>query len=64
MTAAEKPINVIEALNRALNDALESAPQVLVLGEDRSGGTITPLGTVLGDGHPQNVLPSIQPLMP
>jgi pyruvate dehydrogenase E1 component beta subunit len=31
---AEKPINVIEALNRALTDALEADPQVLVLGED------------------------------
>lgn len=31
---ADKPINVIQALNRALADALESDPKVLLLGED------------------------------
>jgi acetoin:2,6-dichlorophenolindophenol oxidoreductase subunit beta len=32
--AAEKPINIIQALNRALADALEADPKVLLLGED------------------------------
>ena len=34
MSGADKPINVIEALNLALTDALEADPRVLVLGED------------------------------
>jgi pyruvate dehydrogenase E1 component beta subunit len=34
MSGADKPINVIEALNSALADAMESDPTVLVVGED------------------------------
>jgi pyruvate dehydrogenase E1 component beta subunit len=34
VSGADKPINVIEALNLALTDALEADPRVLVLGED------------------------------
>jgi len=34
VSGADKPINVIDALNLALADALEADPRVLVLGED------------------------------
>jgi pyruvate dehydrogenase E1 component beta subunit len=33
-TEAEKPINVIQALNRALSEALQNDPKVVLLGED------------------------------